>query len=100
MVKAVLSLPHIPAATTTPSLATTSLRPVTINSLASISTTATGSIQRSNVKQISAVITRSLSARGSRNFPNVVTRLCFLAILPSNQSVIDAAANTISANTM
>ena len=48
-------------------------------------------------KQTNAAHTRSLSARGSRNFPKVVTRLFFLAILPSNQSVTEAAAKKKSA---
>ena len=39
------------------------------------------------VRQINAAATRSLSARGSINFPKFVTRLYFLAIFPSRRSV-------------
>ena len=98
IVKAVFNLPQIPAATTIPSLATTSLSPVTINSLASIITTATGSIQRSKVKLISATMTSSLSASGSRNLPKFVTKFCSRAILPSSISVNDAIINTAIAS--
>ena len=38
-------------------------------------------------RQIMAEQTRSLSARGSMNFPKFVTRLYFLAIFPSSRSV-------------
>ena len=42
---------------------------------------------------INADKTNNLSANGSINFPKSVTRLCFLAILPSKKSVIDANIN-------
>ena len=89
----------MPAATTTPSLATTSLSPVTINSRERMIITATGSISRSKQRVIRAVITSSLSASGSKNLPKVVTRFCALAILPSSISVIEASAKTTSAHT-
>ena len=41
-------------------------------------------------KMINAVETKTLSAIGSKNFPNEVTRLRFLAIAPSKKSVKDA----------
>ena len=46
---------------------------------------------------MSAEHTSSLSARGSMNFPKLVTRLYFLAIFPSSISVSDAAMNIPSA---
>ena len=42
-----------------------------------------------------ALVTSILSASGSANLPNVVTKLYFLAILPSKKSVIEAMANII-----
>ena len=47
----------------------------------------------SSIRQISAEQTRSLSASGSINLPKLVTRLYFLAILPSNRSVRLATMN-------
>ena len=45
----------------------------------------------SSQSAIKAESTSSLSANGSINFPKLVIRLYFLAILPSNISVSDAA---------
>ena len=51
----------------------------------------------SSTNTVSAAITNTLSANGSRNLPKLVTRLRFRAIFPSRASVMDAAANIISA---
>ena len=44
-----------------------------------------------------ADVTNSLSAKGSKNIPKVVTKLYFLAIIPSKQSVIAAITKTTKA---
>ncbi len=98
IVNAVLSLPHIPAATTTPSPAAQSLSPYTINSLAMFIITGTAEHNPSCEKQTRADKTSTLSARGSKNLPKFVTRFWLLAICPSKKSVIDAMMNTTSAH--
>ena len=99
IVNAVFSFPHIPAATTTPSFAVTSRRPDTINSRATIIITGTEPITPRSTMHISAETTSTLSARGSRNFPKVVTRLLLRAMCPSSASVAEAAANIARAIT-
>ena len=46
---------------------------------------------------INAEQTSNLSANGSINLPKLVTKLYFLAIIPSNISVMDAIANIANA---
>ena len=94
---AVFILPHIPAAITIPLSAATRRKPLIINSLAIITITIQHGILSSSINAIIADETRSLSASGSINFPKLVTRLYFLAILPSSISVIEANANIKSA---
>lgn len=43
--------------------------------------------------KINAQLTNSLSAIGSKNLPNLVTKLYFLAYHPSIKSVIEAIIN-------
>ena len=88
----VLILPHQLAASTMPSFAATSLKPLMINSLLMITITPHTGIGLSGIdtKHMSAVLTSSLSASGSINFPKFDTRLYFLAINPSSVSVSDA----------
>ena len=73
------------------------LKPVIINSLAIIIITTTllnGTTASSiPIRAIIADETKSLSANGSINFPKLVTRLYFLAMYPSKQSVIEARQN-------
>ena len=58
-----------------------------MNSLAMIISTTQEGILPSWIRIISAEHTNSLSAIGSINLPKLVTRLYFLAILPSSRSV-------------
>ena len=51
----------------------------------------------SSIRQIRAEHTSSLSASGSMNLPKLVTRLYFLAILPSSMSVRLATIKMTSA---
>ena len=99
MVKAVFSLPHIPAATTIPLFAARSLSPDTINSLAVMIMNGMALIFTSlnSTKTARAAITRTLSAKGSRNLPKLVTRFLDLAIFPSRASVIEAIPKMASA---
>ena len=89
----VLTLPHMLAATTLPLEAAISLIEVTAYSRKSTIITAMQSQQPSCTKHKSAESTKILSANGSANLPKSVTKLRFLAILPSNKSVMDAVIN-------
>ena len=66
---------------------------VTINSLANIITQYQELKICSSTIPTSAQATNILSARGSKNLPKSVIRLCFLANLPSIASVIEAIIN-------
>ena len=93
----VLILPQKFAAMTICFSAATKRKPLIINSLEIMAMTIHAGIRFNSTRQIKAEQTRSLSARGSINFPKSVTRLYFLAILPSNISVRDATTKIISA---
>src|SRR5699024_2146190 len=74
-----------------PLSAATRRNPLMINSLAMITMVIHAASFPIAVKQIRAEHTRSLSAKGSMNFPKFVTRLYFLARYPSKVSVRLAA---------
>ena len=80
IVKAVFSLPDIPAGITTPSPTAISLNPDTINSLEMMIINGTQLISFTSTKQAKADATNILSAKGSKNFPKLVTKLFFLAM--------------------
>ena len=87
----VFNFPQIEAATTFPPFSTaTNLYPDTINSLANTIIGIHDGIFPYPTNIISADKTKILSARGSKNFPNVVTSFLLLAMYPSNLSVIEA----------
>ena len=75
MVEKVLTLPLQPAAMTRPLPTATSLRPVTANSRVRTIITAQAGIRPHSTKMSIQAVTRSLSARGSRNFPKSLTWL-------------------------
>ena len=66
---------------------------ILINSLAIMIITIQDGMAPFSMRQIIAEQTSNLSANGSINLPKLVTRLYFLAILPSSMSVSDAAMN-------
>jgi hypothetical protein len=72
---------------------------VIINSLDIIAITIQAGIAKKGIskRQIKAEDISNLSARGSKKIPKEVTKLCFLAYLPSKKSVSDAKQNTIKA---
>ena len=69
-------------------------KPVMANSLATIIMTPHAGITPSSTSIIKADIVSTLSAKGSRNFPKVVTRLYFRAKWPSRKSVKAATQKT------
>ena len=75
----VLSLPSFDADMTTPMLEAMARRPVTAISLDIMSATIHAGTRPSGMSIMNAVVMRSLSASGSRNFPNVVMTPSFLA---------------------
>src|SRR5699024_1419014 len=66
-------------------------KPLIMNSLAMMTITTQAGSCPEGIRQIMAEHTRSLSARGSMNFPKFVTRFLALAIFPSSMSVRLAA---------
>ena len=93
----VLSFPKGLAAIVTPSEAAITLKPVMVNSLAIITTTTHAGILFIPTSEIRAAATKILSARGSANFPKLVTRFLLLARYPSSVSVRDAIVNIMAA---
>ena len=89
----VLIFPPPLAAITFPLSAAIALKILTVSSLATIIITIQPATKLYSIMHINADKTNNLSANGSINFPKSVTRLCFLAILPSKKSVIDANIN-------
>ena len=75
IVVAVFHLPRLLAAMTVPSEATTMRRPDTRNSLATMMRSTHAETAPCSSRKHSDTMTTSLSAIGSRNFPNVVTSL-------------------------
>ena len=73
IVVAVFHLPRLPAATTTPSEASTMRSPLTRNSRATTMTVTQGLTSPHDCSTTSAETTASLSAIGSRNLPKLVT---------------------------
>ena len=82
---------------TTPFPAARVRRPVMASSRAMMRNTTQAGTFRNSTKARRAAVTRSLSARGSMNFPKSVTMLCFRAMCPSRASVMDARAKMIRA---
>ena len=95
--KIVFSFPREFAAITLPFELAINLIDVTKNSLDKMIITITTSISFKFKRQSKADITNILSARGSINFPKLVTKLYFLATFPSIASVIDATIKIIRA---
>lgn len=90
----VLIFPKGLAAMVTLSDAARMRKPVMANSLATMMMTPQAGIIPSSTNIIKAEIVSTLSAKGSRNFPKVVTRLCFRAKWPSRKSVKAATQKT------
>ena len=90
-------MPSLPAASTVPFPAATSLSPDTINSRATNITSIQPAISPRSTIIIMTAVTSSLSAIGSMNLPKSVTSPRERAICPSKKSVNDAAANSSTA---
>lgn len=92
-----LYFPSVVAEITIPSAEQIPLNPVTASSRAIIKKTSHAGTLPKGISIIRAAETRSLSARGSKNFPRVETRFRLRAKKPSSRSVIAAREKRIAA---
>ncbi len=90
-------MPAMLAAMTTFCSMATALSPVMASSLPTMMATTHAGTLSSPTSIMSTVIIRSLSARGSKNFPSTVTERIRLARYPSSQSVRHATRNSKAA---
>lgn len=92
----VLILPGHAAAITSPLPASSKRKPVTASSRHKMIATPQAGTEPRTAKKINAVITNNLSAKGSANFPKLVTKWLRRAICPSAKSVKQATMKMIT----